>query len=143
MAETPAQTAEAQAITDASADVSQASRLLAQRSHEKRRENKRLAAETDSKIAQQQATTSISVAQFAAQNNEELIRARAQLVVANSEWDQAMKDQGATWQDRERASRVLSTAREDVRKLAGIPLPGNRRPGPERAPRSAPVVPLD
>lgn len=112
---------------------------MAEKSHEARRKRKALA----SQLPVNQATTPPSgqLIQPAAiiappcADSPEAIRARAQLEAANNRLQTALDDNETLPIDIERLTRSVTSLRESVRILSGIPLPGSHKPMPQRAGR--------
>lgn len=75
--------------------------------------------------------------------NLELNCAREQLERANGKLSTALSDDDTEAVNVERLTRAVASLREQVRILEGRPLPGARRPGPERVRRDSPAAPLD
>ena len=73
----------------------------------------------------------------------ELACARNQLAQANGKLTAALEDDDTEAVNVERLTRAVASLREQVRILEGRPLPGARRPGPERVRREGPAAPLD
>lgn len=139
----PAQTVELEAIPEISATTSDMAKVLAAKSHEKRRQNRLAAANQPSQPQPLQAIPSNSVALEPAQISKELSRARLQLEAAETMLERLLADRECKPADVERAVRSVNGLGERVRILEGRPLPGARRPGPERVRRDAPTAPLD
>jgi hypothetical protein len=114
-------------------------REMAERSWKKRRELKaaRLAEEEAARQAIERAQ------QMVEKPSIELACARAQLDKCNEKLKALLNNDKAESIDIERLTRSVASLRDQVRILEGRPLPGNRRPGPERAPRGQSIQPLD
>ncbi len=110
---------------------------MAKRSWESRREKQQKTLTLSLKVEK-----SIAVLD-AIPNHDGLIRARKQLDSAETMLERAFADPDTEAVNVERLTRAVASLREQVRILEGRPLPGARRPGPERVRREGPAAPLD